>query len=232
MNNVLRYNNPIKQAQLRAFATAYCEFTAGEKKVDVVDKHSKHSSPHSGSPVDSAAKAMNISTSIAYKWIQHPVVIAEIKRRVEAAMVRHGRTADELLDEVCALGYTRMGDFFERKPDGSLVLKDIDKMGDADKAIRKVKQKVVERGEGEDKVVETFYEYEMWDKLEALKILAQFHRIIGERSDMGGRPRITLVLPDNSGPVLEDRSKEIEADFTEIGSEDSFNEKCPENIEK
>jgi len=85
------------------------------------------------------------------------------------------------------------------------------------RAIKKVKHthKVTIIGEGPEakRVEENYYEYDLWDKMNALEKLAALHKLIqgaGEHADEPGG-NVIIMLPPNrfSGKVIDTEYKEI-----------------------
>jgi hypothetical protein len=157
-----------------------------------------------------ACDALRVHINTGYRLSEDPVVVAEIERLEGLALARHGKTVNEVLDEVTTIAFSRMRDYFSKETGQILP---VHEMGDGDRAIKRVRHKVVDRADGSR---ENHYEYEMWDKLKALEVLAEFHKIIKRGvDDVDPGERVILVLPDNSGPEIEDQSREIEADYTD-----------------
>jgi hypothetical protein len=168
--------------------------------------------------IEIAARSIGLNARQGQHWIRQKLVKQSIERRLKAVAVKYGKTADDVLDELVSIGFSRIGDYFDQDQEGTLKLKQLKDMGDKDKAIKKIKhdQDIKEIG-GEDnpiKVTTNHYEYELYDKLGALKVLAEFHKIIGKGEGGGGqKPSIVLMLPDNGA-----RPKQLPtyAEFEEI----------------
>jgi len=106
-------------------------------------------------------------------------------------------------------------------PKDGIRIKHLHDMGKERRAIKTIKHKHrIIRSRGSDTVIEEHeYEYEVWDKMTALKLLAEYHRIIGGRKaeEGDGESRVLVYLPDNGfggGPV---KMKEVkEGEFEEV----------------
>jgi hypothetical protein len=177
-----------RNARLLAFANAY---------IVLMIKHG----PDKGA--GEAAKAMGISTTAAYNWLKTDVVREIIKEKTEKALLKYLKTPDDVLSEVALIAFSDMKDYFEKDKSGSLILKDIHSMGDNSRVIKKLKhnQRIIPQKDAES-IVENEYEYEMCSKVDCLKILAQFHKLImakqnEDREDPNNQANVIIYLPDN-----------------------------------
>lgn len=201
------------QGKMIQFAQLFCLFSVKNTE------SSKTGNKRIACPTIRASKAMGISHDTGEKWIQHPVVRAEIKRRMQQAADKVGGTAEKLLEEICRIAYSDIADYFDKDGVDGLKLKPLHDMGVERRAIKTIKHdqtiRTIGEGEGAIREVTNRYEYQMWDKLKAIDILAQFHKIINGGDGGGGhRPTVMLVLPDNSGK--QHISGAVDADFSEV----------------
>ena len=202
-------NDTRLQEAMKTFAAAYCLYLLKKpkSKEDVRRK---------------AAERVGISHHTALTWLAHPIVRQEIARLVREAEYEAGLTPQRVLRELAIIASSTIGDYFD--PDGvdGIKLKPIHELSYAGAAVRKIKhtRKTITTGVGENAktVVENYYEYELWDKMRALELLAQFHKLIkGGDQGLEG-PRVILQIPINGAEsaVAIDQSRQVAAEYEEI----------------
>ena len=133
--------------------------------------------------------------------------------KFDKALRKYNKTADDVLNEIAVMAFADPAEMFDKEPNNGIKLKNIFEMGPIRRAIRKIKHKqritvVDPKKEDSPQLVENDYEYELWDKVAANKILAQHHNII---EGQGGDVIVPLVLlPDNARDaefeVIEDKN--------------------------
>jgi hypothetical protein len=137
-----------------------------------------------------------------------------LSKKINDALKLYNKNADDVLQEIALIAFSDPGNLFIKADKSGVALKNILEMGPERRAIKKIKhtQRITDlgksNGEGDaPKLVENVYEYEMWSKPDALKVLAEHHKIIGAQNNGGGNTVILplLYLPDNGrnkpGPV-------------------------------
>ncbi len=112
-----------------------------------------------------------------------------------------GKSGSDILQEIALVGFFDMKDLFH--PDGEgIKLKNVLEMGPQSRNIKKIKhtQRTFYGADGEINYVEDKYEYELWDKLQALKLLGDNLGLfkkeetnITQNIDLAPR----IYLPDN-----------------------------------
>jgi len=154
----------------------------------------------------SASAAIGLGKGAAKKYVRNSTVRTEVARLLREVSKKYQRTADDILSEVAQIAYSDIGSFFERLPESDskndgLELKHLHDLGEERRAIKTIKHKHrVMRHKGSDVVEEiNEYEYELWDKLTALRILSEFHKVINAPVDRNPNEQtnVFVYLPDN-----------------------------------
>jgi hypothetical protein len=175
-----------REARLKAFANAYLVLMI------------KYGPEHG---VTEAGKLMGVTKQAAYNWFKEPIVKEILKTKVEAALLKYLKSPDDVLSEAACIAFSDVGNYFEKDIEGLLKIKDLDKMGDNRRAIKSFKCDRQTKGEGEDKVVTEHIECEMWNKVDCLKALMMYHKLINAKQNDGGwdnnEPQVIVYLPDN-----------------------------------
>ncbi|MBE3088083.1 MAG: terminase small subunit [Chloroflexi bacterium] len=203
-------DSEVIQAKMRYFATLFCLYS--------VKKPERSDSPRRAKCATIlAANAMGLSVATAEDWIKHPIVRSEIAKRIDSANKRAGGTVNQLLDEVCLVAYSDIANYFEKDGIDGLKLKQLHEMGPERRAIKTIKHdqtiRTIGEGEGAIREVNNKYEYQMWDKMKAVDILAEFHKVIrGGSEGNNEKPTVMLVLPNNNRKQI----MAEEAEFTEV----------------
>lgn len=213
-------DSEVIKAKMIRFATLYCLYSAKNTEC------SKTGNKRIACPTIRASKKMGISHDTGEMWIKHPIVRAEIARRIEQANKKVGGTVDQLLEEVCLIAYSDIANYFEKDGVDGLKLKQLHEMGPERRAIKTIKHdqtiRTIGEGEGAIREVSNKYEYQMWNKMDAIDILAEFHKVIrGKGEGSGEKPTVMLVLPDNSGQKQINGA--VDAEFSEVEED----ENCP-----
>lgn len=115
--------------------------------------------------------------------------------------VKYAKNAQDTLEELALVAHSDIRDYFEEEADGGLRLKRLHGMGKESRAIKTIKHKHrVFHHKAADTTEEVHeYEYEFWDKLTALRVLAEYHKLINSPRKDGdnSRERVIVVLPAN-----------------------------------
>ncbi len=148
------HNSPLTDKQ-RAFVLEY-----------VQDFNGTQAAIRAGYSEDSASE-------IAYENLRKPQIRQQIDRHFEDM----GLTADRILAEQMALAFGDMGDFLEISAGGGLTLKDGANLAGKTKLIRKVKEKrkilTKAEGDGDEMIIDSQIELELYDRQKALEILGK-----------------------------------------------------------
>jgi len=187
-----------------------------------------------------------VSEDTARRWLEHPVAKAVIAERLAAVEAKIGARADRILEELMQIAYSDIKDYFVERNvtengdnvtsvtcDGGdaalrygqpdVELKAPTRMGKESRAVRRIKHQKIKRtvGRGESQKVEyeNRYEYELWDKLGALRMLAEIKRLAlpGDKSPGGGN-NVYIYLPDNGfgGKGLQTRQTVLTEDISDV----------------
>jgi hypothetical protein len=114
-----------------------------------------------------------------------------------------GKEGADILKELALTAFFDMKDVFEKDQNGSPKVKDILSMGKESRNIKKIKhtQKSVYNSDGELAYVVDTYEYELWDKLTALRLLGDnlgmFNKKIEDTKEVNEDLLPRIYLPDN-----------------------------------
>jgi phage terminase small subunit len=124
-----------------------------------------------------------------------------LSTKTTTVLKKYHKTSDDVLNEAALIAFSDIKDLFEDTESGP-VLKSVFKMGDTRRAIKAIKhtQKVMylnPEDETAGKIVENKYEYQLWSKDTALRLLAEYH---GVTTPKPGDNIVTplVYLPDNS----------------------------------
>ncbi len=169
-------------------------------------------------PIIGAARALDITKRTGYEWFKNPIVTTEIKRILTTAEMKAGMNPETVLTELSLIAISDIGNYFEKEGENGLKMKNLLDLDPVHRrAIKKVKhtRKVTTTGEGETlkTVEENYYEYDLWDKMNALEKLAALHKLIqgaGENADEPGG-NVIIMLPQNrfSGKAIDTEYKEV-----------------------
>lgn len=144
----------------------------------------------------------------------------DVKQAMAAVVARLGvkyaRTAQDTLEEIAIVGHSDIRNYFDEDEKGGIHLKRLHGMGKESRAIKTIKHKHhIFHHKAADTTEEVHeYEYEFWDKLTALRILAEYHKIINSpaHNQDNSRERVIVILPSNGFEGQVPKS----ADFEEV----------------
>jgi len=153
-----------------------------------------------------AGYAPSTAKSQAYTWASNNKgvcpknkkhVLASINRRLKATLDKLEVTKEKVLAELTKLGFSSIDNHVKIDDDGCVIAKTFDEMGsDALAAIKKVKHKRTIKGSAtggkeDDIILENTFEFELYDKLMALKTIG----------DHLGMFKQHLIIEDDSGII-------------------------------
>jgi len=214
-------DSEVIQGRMMQFAQLFCLFS-------VKNTERSKNNRQIARPTYKASKAMGISQYTGEQWIKNPIVTAEIKRILTTAEMKAGMNPESVLTELSLIAISDTGKYFEKEGEDGLKVRNLLDMDPIHRrAIKKVKhtRKVTTTGEGESlkTVEENYYEYDLWDKMNALDKLAALHKLIqgaGENADKPG-DNVIIMLPQNrfSGKAIETTYKDVSVKIDESDSE-------------
>jgi len=123
----------------------------------------------------------------------------EVLSETQQAFEKAGFTAEKIAQELALIGFSDMANHVDIGDDGSLQMKSIEEMGKHSKVIKKVKEKtfITESKDGKELYKTSQVEYELHDKLGALK---QAVEIVGmkapEKHDVKVDTPLTINIID------------------------------------
>jgi len=154
-NRAEQPNSPTLTDKQRAFVLEY-----------VKDFNGTQAAIRAGYSEDSASE-------IAYENLRKPQIRQQIDRHFEDM----GLTADRILSEQMALAFSDMGDFLDISAGGGLTLKDGADLQGKTKLIKKLKEKrkilTKAEGDGDELIIDSQIEVELYDRQKALDVLGK-----------------------------------------------------------
>lgn len=144
------------------------------------------------------AKSFNINNNTAKGWLKTQAVRDLIDERLASVQAKIGVNADKVLEELMEIAYSDAKNYFQEDNDGGISPKAITRMGKESRAVKRIthRQKVRRDKDGGTET-ENVYEYEMWDKLGALRTLAEIKKITAGDGDSTASQSVYIMLPDN-----------------------------------
>lgn len=146
-----------------------------------------------------AGKTFGCSADVCRKWLAYPIVKEEISKALAVLESKKGIDADKVLEELAEIALSDIKSFYERDGATGIKLKDILSMGRESKAIKTIRHRRTTRGDRDGTIsVIDEYQYEMWDKLGALKTLADIKKLTEPNDgDSMAKSNVFIMLPDN-----------------------------------
>lgn len=131
--------------------------------------------------------------------LKNPLAVQFLSDKVENALQKYHKTVDDLLEEVAALAFSDIGQYFKTDDNGTITLKTLTEMGTLTRAIKKIKHSKRDHFDKEGVLIYTdnVYEYELHSKIEAQKILALHHRVGQGTNNNNVLALPQIHLPDN-----------------------------------
>ena len=167
-----------------------------------------------------ALRDAGYSSSRPYKkWkelVGRPVAKKYLESKLNTALKKYNHTSDDVLAELAVITFFDPADIFVETENKSVVLKNIFEMQPtARRAIKKIKHKQTVRRDknGEELGIENEYEYDFYNKVDAAKILAEYHKIIKSPEkalDPNKEIRRALIYLPN-----DNRNDVVDGDFTD-----------------
>lgn len=130
---------------------------------------------------------------IATENLLKPAIYARIEGLKREKLDDNIATARQVLEELTLLATTDIADFLDIDTEGGIKVKTFAEMPKgASRAIRKIKEKRVIRqtpGDSPDMILESTFEFELWDKPKSLDLLGQHHSLYQQKKpDAPGDP--------------------------------------------
>lgn len=167
--------------------------------------------------IEEAMKAVGYAGAYArkvgYKLLKTKRAKEYLANKIDTALQVYNKKADDVLQEIALIAFSDPADMFVRSGPDGIAMKNILDMGPERRAIKKIKhtQRIVDIGGTPDengekpKLIENIYEYETWSKPDALKVLAQHHKIISDEQNNNTVVLPLLYLPNNKRDDEADR---------------------------
>jgi hypothetical protein len=214
----IRASNEVKEAQrmerLKTFASAYVVML----KVTKTKREAKKA----------AGEVIGIKNDHTLNsYMKDPYVVAQVKNHLETVSKKYAKQADDVLDELSLIAYSDPAEYFEDHEEGIKLKKIFEMDPRARRNIKKIKHSQVihsiPNGDNEPiKAVENSYEYEFYDKVKALQLLAQYHQLINRKAEGENNSnveKIRFYLPHNGRNPVDNLIED--AEFTAIEQEKS-----------
>ena len=138
-----------------------------------------------------AGYSVDTAGAIGHENLKKP----EIRQQIDRHFEDMGLTADRILAEQMALAFSDMGDFLEIAAGGGLTMRAGADLKGKTKLIRKVKEKrkilTKAEGDGEEMLIDSQIEMELYDRQKALDVLGKH---------TSGRERINAPKPMTANP--------------------------------
>jgi len=127
-----------------------------------------------------------------------PSIKAAIDAEIEKRKADCGGRAERVIAELELLGFSDMGDFVEIDEGGAVGAFPLDHLAEGkSRIIRKVKEKRTIKSTAEgDQILESTYEFELYDKVKPLETLARHHGLLHDKQEVEVKQPITFVTKD------------------------------------
>ena len=141
--------------------------------------------------------------------LSKPSIKAAIDAEIEKRKADCGGRAERVIAELELLGFSDMGDFVEIDEGGAVRAFPITTLAAGkSRIIRKVKEKRTIKSTAEgDQILESTYEFELYDKVKPLETLARHHGLLHDKQEVDITQPITIITKDfyvdQSGEVRE-----------------------------
>jgi hypothetical protein len=118
-----------------------------------------------------AAKHENIKKKKKPTREQEEQIVADVFAETKKAFEKAGFTAEKIAEELALIGFADMADFVQVDEQGSVKPLSFDELKkNKSRIIKKIREKRrIINGDGEDTILEDTFEFELHDKLNALK---------------------------------------------------------------
>jgi phage terminase small subunit len=128
--------------------------------------------------------------------LHKPTIKAAIDVAIEERKKRIGITADEVIRELALIGMVDMADFVEIDEGGAVRAYPLNTLAAGkSRIIKKVKEKRVIKSTAEgDQVLDSTYEFELYDKVKSLELLGKHLGILNEKHDVDVKQHITIEI--------------------------------------
>jgi phage terminase small subunit len=142
----------------------------------------------------SARSANQIGTENLTK----PSIKAAIEAEIEKRKADCGGRAERVIAELELLGYSDMSDFIEIDEGGAVRAFPLSTLANGkSRIIRKVKEKRTIKSTAEgDQILESTYEFELYDKVKPLETLARHHGLLHDKQEIDVKQPITFITKD------------------------------------
>lgn len=127
-----------------------------------------------------------------------PSIKAAIDAEIEKRKANCGGRAERVIAELELLSFSDMGDFVEIDEGGAIRAFPLDTLSEGkSRIIRKVKEKRTIKSTAEgDQILESTYEFELYDKVKPLETLARYHGLLHDKTELEVKQPITFITKD------------------------------------
>jgi phage terminase small subunit len=135
---------------------------------------------------------------MARENLRKPLIKAAIDAEIEKRKADCGGRAERVIAELELLGFSDMGDFVEIDEGGAVRAFPLGTLAEGkSRIIRKVKEKRTIKSTAEgDQILESTYEFELYDKVKPLETLARHHGLLHDKQELDVKQPITFVTKD------------------------------------
>lgn len=136
--------------------------------------------------------------TIGRENLRKPLIKAAIDAEIEKRKANCGDRAERVIAELELLGFSDMGDFVEIDEGGAVRAYPIDTLAKGkSRIIRKVKEKRTIKSTAEgDQILESTYEFELYDKVKPLETLARHHGLLHDKQEIDITQPLTIITKD------------------------------------
>jgi phage terminase small subunit len=136
--------------------------------------------------------------AIGKENLHKPAIKAAIDAEIEKRKADCGGRAERVIAELELLGFSDMGDFVEVDEGGAVRAFPLGTLAEGkSRIIRKVKEKRTIKSTAEgDQILESTYEFELYDKVKPLETLARHHGLLHDKQELDVKQPITFVTKD------------------------------------
>ncbi|MFH1079465.1 MAG: terminase small subunit [Pseudomonadota bacterium] len=136
--------------------------------------------------------------AIGAENLRKPPIKAAIDAEIEKRKADCGGRAERVIAELELLGFSDMGDFVEIDEGGAVRAFPLGTLAEGkSRIIRKVKEKRTIKSTAEgDQILESTYEFELYDKVKPLETLARHHGLLHDKQELDVKQPITFVTKD------------------------------------
>jgi hypothetical protein len=132
---------------------------------------------YDGKNIKAAAKKVGMNYAYARKLATKESIIEKTKARRKKQADKVGIEKEKLLQEYIAIGFSNICNYFTVEPDGEITAKSFDDIPpEYARLIKSIQQDIYKAHDKQGSVVSTHtrLKIELWDKMEALRMIARY----------------------------------------------------------